>query len=61
VKSASFDSLCIMMSRANISRMKLRTLYIVSLLLCGLGLTACGSKGDLYLPENPAAPQRTPN
>ncbi|WP_363928512.1 lipoprotein [Thiobacillus sp. 0-1251] len=50
-----------MMSRANISRMKLRTLYIVSLLLCGLGLTACGSKGDLYLPENPAAPQRTPN
>jgi len=49
------------MSRANISRMKLRTLYIVSLLLCGLGLTACGSKGDLYLPENPPAPQRTPN
>jgi predicted small lipoprotein YifL len=49
------------MSRANISRMKLRTIYIVSLLLCGLGLTACGSKGDLYLPENPPAPQRTSN
>ena len=49
------------MSRANISRMKLRTLYFVSLLLCGLGLTACGSKGDLYLPEKPAVPQRTSN
>ncbi|WP_366799482.1 lipoprotein [Thiobacillus sp.] len=41
--------------------MKLRTLYIVSLLLCGLGLTACGSKGGLYLPENSPAPQRTSN
>jgi predicted small lipoprotein YifL len=50
-----------MMSRANISRMNLRALYIVSLLLCGLGLTACGSKGDLYLPENPPAPQRPSN
>ncbi|MGE5319319.1 MAG: LPS translocon maturation chaperone LptM [Hyphomicrobiaceae bacterium] len=50
-----------MMSRANISRMKLRTIYIVSLLLCGLGLTACGSKGALYLPEKPSAPQRTTN
>jgi len=47
------------MSRANISRMKMRTLYIVSLLLCGLSLSACGSKGDLYLPEKPAALQRT--
>ncbi|MBT9538929.1 LPS translocon maturation chaperone LptM [Thiobacillus sp.] len=41
--------------------MKLRTIYIVSLLLCGLGLTACGIKGPLYLPENPPAPQRTSN
>ncbi|MBU2640469.1 MAG: hypothetical protein B7Z35_08345 [Hydrogenophilales bacterium 12-61-10] len=41
--------------------MKMRTIYIVSLLLCGLGLTACGIKGDLYLPENPPAPQRTSN
>lgn len=41
--------------------MKLRTLYIASLLLCGLGLTGCGSKGDLYLPENPPAAQRTSN
>ena len=51
------------MSRANISCMKMRTLTriltIASLLLCGLSLTACGSKGDLYLSENPAAPQRT--
>ncbi|MBT9568723.1 MAG: lipoprotein [Thiobacillus sp.] len=39
--------------------MKLRAFTIVSLLLCGLALSACGSKGDLYLPENPAAPQRT--
>ena len=49
------------MSRANISRMKLRTLYLVSLLLCGLSLTACGSKGDLYLPAKSATPQRTSN
>jgi len=41
--------------------MQLRTLYIVSLLLCSLALAACGSKGDLYLPEKPAAPQRTSN
>jgi len=41
--------------------MNLRTLYIVILLLCGPGLTACGIKGDLYLPENPPAPQRTSN
>jgi len=61
LNAASLDSICVMMSRANISRMKLRTLYIVSLLLCGLGLTACGAKGDLYLPENPPAPQRTSN
>ena len=61
LNSASLDSILVMMSRANISRMKLRTLYIVSLLLCGLGLTACGSKGDLYLPEKPPAPQRTSN
>jgi predicted small lipoprotein YifL len=52
-----------MMSRANISRMKMRALYIVSLtiLLCGLGLTACGSTGALYLPQKPSAPQRTAN
>ncbi|MHB1085853.1 MAG: LPS translocon maturation chaperone LptM [Thiobacillus sp.] len=61
LNSASFNSIPAMMSRANISRMKMRTLYIVSLLLCGLALTACGSKGDLYLPEKPAAPQRTAN
>ncbi|WP_419184830.1 LPS translocon maturation chaperone LptM [Thiobacillus denitrificans] len=61
VLAAWLNSISVMMSRANISRMKLRTLYIVSLLLCGLGLTACGSKGDLYLPEKPPAPQRTPN
>ncbi|MFP5465606.1 MAG: LPS translocon maturation chaperone LptM [Gammaproteobacteria bacterium] len=41
--------------------MKLRTLYIVSLLLCGLSLAACGSKGDLYLPEKPPVPQRASN
>ncbi|MFP5402504.1 MAG: LPS translocon maturation chaperone LptM [Gammaproteobacteria bacterium] len=41
--------------------MNLRTIYIVSLLLCGLGLAACGSKGDLYLPEKTSAPQRTAN
>ncbi|KAB2320077.1 hypothetical protein F8A86_08730 [Betaproteobacteria bacterium SCN1] len=41
--------------------MKLRAIYIVSLLLVSLGLTGCGSKGDLYLPEKPAAPQRTAN
>jgi predicted small lipoprotein YifL len=61
LKSASLDSVFVMMSRANISRMKLRHIYIVSLLLCGLGLSACGSKGDLYLPEKPPAPQRTAN
>ncbi|MGK2951768.1 MAG: LPS translocon maturation chaperone LptM [Thiobacillus sp.] len=61
VLAAWLNSISVMMSRANISRMKLRTLYIVSLLLCGLGLTACGSKGDLYLPENPPALQRTSN
>ncbi|MBZ0067576.1 MAG: lipoprotein [Thiobacillus sp.] len=51
------------MSRANISRMKMRSIsiYIVSLLLCGLSLAGCGSKGDLYLPEKPAVPQRTSN
>ena len=59
LNSASFDSISVMMPRATISRMKLRIIYIVSLLLCGLGLSACGSKGDLYLPENPPAPQRT--
>jgi len=47
--------------RATISRMKLRAIYIVSLLLVSLGLAGCGSKGDLYLPEKPAAPQRTAN
>ncbi|WP_407702874.1 LPS translocon maturation chaperone LptM [Thiobacillus sedimenti] len=61
LNSASPESIPVMMSRANIWRMNLRTLYIVSLLLCGLGLSACGSKGDLYLPENPPAPQRTSN
>jgi predicted small lipoprotein YifL len=38
--------------------MKIRALYVVSLLVFGLGLTACGSKGDLYLPEKPPVPQR---
>ncbi|WP_409529408.1 LPS translocon maturation chaperone LptM [Thiobacillus sp.] len=41
--------------------MKIRAIYIVTLLLCSLGLTACGSKGELYLPAPPPAPQRTPN
>jgi predicted small lipoprotein YifL len=33
----------------------------VSLLLVSLGLAGCGSKGDLYLPENPPASQRIAN
>ncbi|MEW6416115.1 MAG: lipoprotein [Pseudomonadota bacterium] len=42
--------------------MRPRALYIVvSLLLCSLALAACGSKGELYLPEKPSAPQRITN
>lgn len=30
---------------------------ILALLLLALVLTACGQKGDLYLPDQPAQPQ----
>ncbi|MEW5966332.1 MAG: lipoprotein [Pseudomonadota bacterium] len=57
--AAWLKSISVINVRATISRMQLRAIYIVSLLLCSLALAACGSKGDLYLPEKPSAPQRT--
>ncbi|MFN3543393.1 MAG: LPS translocon maturation chaperone LptM [Thiobacillus sp.] len=59
--AAWLKSISVIVVRATISRMRLRAIYIVSMLLCSLALAACGSKGDLYLPEKPPAPQRTTN
>ncbi|MFZ5574050.1 MAG: LPS translocon maturation chaperone LptM [Pseudomonadota bacterium] len=60
--AAWLKSISVISVRATISRMRPRALYIVvSLLLCSLALAACGSKGELYLPEKPSAPQRITN